>query len=604
VATPNAVIYLDVDDEITSAAARIRRVDAQRVGVVVPPGSRIATSRINFRLLAREALAQGRRLAVVAPDGASRALAASAGLPVFGSVGEFEAASEPRTPPPHVASGDAAEDGGRASPAAAVAAGGILVAPAAEAAPAAAAAERRADEGTIIIPPVPGEGAVAADTRVIGRPAAERGAAERGASGRRRRLGLLPILAALVLLLLLAGGVAGYVLLPSASVTITPRFEDVGPISFVVRADPSVTAVDPTSGVIPAQRVAFDLSASDTFHATGQRVQQVAATGNVRWTNCDPTSSYRIPAGAVVRTRAGIRFATTEAVFLPVAGIKGSPPNVTLDCQGNTSGVKAVDEGPEANVPAGSITVPPANYNSNVIKVTNPAATSGGTRQTFPQVTKKDVDAAQAALRQALAAQLDQKLAEPGAVPAGATVFPDTKTVAPGTPSVDPPTLVNQETPTFDLGLRATGTVIAVDQTPLAQVAAQRLATSVRADHRLVEPSVDVKTGSPTVSGEVISFPVEASATQVASLDPAALRAAIRGRAVDEARGILDRYGAVQISTWPGWVSSIPTVDQRLDLTVAVPSASPERASPSTSPSAVAASPTPAVSPTRAPSGS
>jgi len=82
-----AVIYLDVDDEITSAAARIRTADSGRIAVVVPPGSRIATSRINFRLLAREAYAQGRRLLVVAPDAPSRALAASAGLPVYGSVG-------------------------------------------------------------------------------------------------------------------------------------------------------------------------------------------------------------------------------------------------------------------------------------------------------------------------------------------------------------------------------------------------------------------------------------------------------------------------------------------------------------------------------------
>ena len=71
-----SIIYLDVDDEITTAATRIRALDAGRVAVVVPPGSRIATSRMNFRLLAREAAAAGKDLAVVAPDAASRALAA------------------------------------------------------------------------------------------------------------------------------------------------------------------------------------------------------------------------------------------------------------------------------------------------------------------------------------------------------------------------------------------------------------------------------------------------------------------------------------------------------------------------------------------------
>src|SRR5450432_3843497 len=85
------VYYLDVDDEITSAAARIRASQDPRVGLVVPPGSRIATSRINFRLLAREALERNRALSIVSTDPAARALAASAGLPVYATVGEFDA---------------------------------------------------------------------------------------------------------------------------------------------------------------------------------------------------------------------------------------------------------------------------------------------------------------------------------------------------------------------------------------------------------------------------------------------------------------------------------------------------------------------------------
>jgi len=79
-------VYLDVDDEITSAAARIRGSEATKVALVIPYGSRISTSRMNFRLLSREAIVNNRRLSIVASDPATRALAASAGLPVFASV--------------------------------------------------------------------------------------------------------------------------------------------------------------------------------------------------------------------------------------------------------------------------------------------------------------------------------------------------------------------------------------------------------------------------------------------------------------------------------------------------------------------------------------
>ena len=90
-----AIFYLDIDDEITSAAARIRGTADLVVVLVLPAGSRIATSRINFRLLAREAQQRSRRLSIVAPDAAARALAATAGLPVYGSTMEYEASLLP-----------------------------------------------------------------------------------------------------------------------------------------------------------------------------------------------------------------------------------------------------------------------------------------------------------------------------------------------------------------------------------------------------------------------------------------------------------------------------------------------------------------------------
>jgi hypothetical protein len=84
-----AIVYLDVDDEITSAAARIRGLEDERIALVLPLGSRLATSRINFRLLAREAEVRGKKIEIVTNDASARALAASAGLPTYLSVVAF-----------------------------------------------------------------------------------------------------------------------------------------------------------------------------------------------------------------------------------------------------------------------------------------------------------------------------------------------------------------------------------------------------------------------------------------------------------------------------------------------------------------------------------
>src|SRR3954471_14844774 len=84
------IVYLDGDDEIPSAAAGIRTSAGPRVALVVPYGSRIATSRMNFRLLSREAMVSNHRLSIVSGEAPARSLAASAGLPVFATVGEYE----------------------------------------------------------------------------------------------------------------------------------------------------------------------------------------------------------------------------------------------------------------------------------------------------------------------------------------------------------------------------------------------------------------------------------------------------------------------------------------------------------------------------------
>jgi len=56
------VCYFDIDDEITNAVFRVRAADSSLVTLVLPRGSRIATSRINFLILAREARARSRTL--------------------------------------------------------------------------------------------------------------------------------------------------------------------------------------------------------------------------------------------------------------------------------------------------------------------------------------------------------------------------------------------------------------------------------------------------------------------------------------------------------------------------------------------------------------
>jgi hypothetical protein len=574
------IVYLDVEDEITSAATRIRTADGTRVGLVLPYGSRVATSRINFRLLAREAQANGRRLDIVAPDASARALAASAGLPVFGSVGEYESALD-----------EGLDDDGTSG----ASAGGLQgastalgTATAAGAAASAVAGARAGDRGAMEALDPGRQRELDEIVRRSRQPPVARPA--------RRRPGAGAVIGVLILVIaLVASGLAAALVLPAAEITVTPRIEPVGPISLTVTADPAATAVDAAAHVIPAQTLQIPVDVSGDFPVTGTREVKTKATGGVMWMNCDPTASYNLPAGTIVRTSAGIGFSTDEAVFLPVAPPTGIPGRYT--CQTSEVAVTAVEAGEAGNVAALAIRVVPAGYNRTVITVSNVRPTSGGTRQEFPRVDKKDVDAALASLRKDLAARFATELANPDRVPPGATIFPATAVPGNPVPTVDPATLIGQEVTTFTLGLSATGTVLAVDPSPVKAIAEAQVARSIGPGNRLVAGSTRVDVGDPVVTEGLIDFPVTASAKQVRPLDASSLERQVLGLSEADARRVLEPYGKVAISLWPGWVSSVPTLEQRVTLSVA----DPVDVSPGASPSGSAAPST--GSPGRTPGG-
>jgi hypothetical protein len=73
------------------------------------------------------------------------------------------------------------------------------------------------------------------------------------------------------------------------------------------------------------------------------------------------------------------------------------------------------------------------------------------------------------------------------------------------------------------------------------------------------------------VEGAEIAFPVVITARQVLDLDTAAIEAEIRGRSLAEAQAILQRYGTAELSVWPDWVGTIPTLDARVDVRSTAP---------------------------------
>jgi len=602
------IVFLDVDDEITSAASRIRSAPGTKVALVVPNGSRIATSRINFRLLSREALVSNRRLSVIAGDAASRALAASAGLPVFATVTEYEAAlAGPKAevdedlpaavapPPVSEPAGEPAEPPTAARPrrpkktapvAAADPESAIAGAPGIAGATVAEETRRMATP----IPPTRSNDIARTDEAATRPPLTP--------SLGRIRAPVVVAVAAIALAVVLAGA-AAYLLLPSATIALTPRHDSVE-VPLTIAADPTTTEVDAANSRIPAVKLDVPVQTSQTFTTTGRHVELATASGSVTFENYNTGGNNRIAAGSIVSTEGGIRFRTLATVNLPPANLVPTTP-VTVEPSRRSVAVRAVRAGPAGNVPANAIRVVPQGEDPILLKVNNPAATSGGARNETPEVTKAEVDKAVAAVTKELQTSFNEAIAGGAGAPAGAELFPTTAELGAPTFTVDPATLVGKAVESFDLEAGATGTVTAVDPSPIRAIAEARLREQIGADHRLVDGSlnVDVSKGSVGEDGQV-TYQATASASRILVVDAGQLRALVKGRTAADAAAALAPYGDAKVTLWPSWVTTVTGVDARLSIDVdeetgsggAGSSASPSsRGSPATRPSAGSSAP-------------
>ena len=289
-----AVWYLDNDDEITDAVARLRKTDDEVVVFVVPPGSRIATGRLNFKLLEREARSRSLTLAVASPDEQVRATAEAAGVLAR------------QTP-------DAA--------AAALAAGEVPAAAPPPTTPSADAIATTAGAGAAV------------DAGPL--------------TWRSRRLrGAVVVILALAVV----GGFLLTQVTPSAEITLRPRLTAVGPLSSTIIASADTAEADPASGRIPALPIAIPLSVGEEFGASGS--VETTATGEVVFSAVGQVFDQEIAAGTRVRTPAGIEFQTTRTVTLP-RGQDGSASDVTAPVEAITAGVDGnVEAGAISVVPS------------------------------------------------------------------------------------------------------------------------------------------------------------------------------------------------------------------------------------------------------------
>lgn len=348
-------------------------------------------------------------------------------------------------------------------------------------------------------------------------------------------------------------GAATAVVLPGARITITPQALPIDPAghSIVLTATQETVSESITRSGLP----------------TGKRIDRLAARGVVVFSNWN-TVSVAAPIGTVVAA-GEIDFETTEEVVVP-AGRLG--PGLTVIPGQAQAPVQAIEPGSAGNVGAAAIDAvasqPTRSYlrgfaNNDQRLVTNPQPTADGAETVVTLVSAEDVDAVRTELRAAVA---ERARTEIGARP--------DRIYAPledGDLEIQvevPEGLVGREGgEPFELtaSYRATLRYVPLDHVEAA--ARERFAgSSLPEGYELLDEATTVRFGERRLQDGQIMVEVAVTGQAAPAVDLNALRPQLAGMTSEAAAALLSRYGDVEVSFWPGWVTTIPDFEWRIDL--------------------------------------
>jgi hypothetical protein len=377
------VIYIDIEDDITSIIGKVKDAGAKIVALVPPKRIGVLQSAVNLKLLQKSAGETDKRIVLITSDHSLTALAAGLKIPVaknLQSRPEIPQLDAPEVDEEEVINGEELPIGELAAAA--------------------------GTEPEVAKPPVAGPSSTAddisseVDLRTLNKTAAAGAAAAPKKPAKKDMKSLIKVpnfnqfrkkffligggAVLLIILLWWMFGVA-----PHATVTISAKTTPIS-IDQTLSLDPNgSTSVNDLKFKANSQQIKKSVSAD--FTATGSKDIGNKASGTVTITNSFDSDSKTVPAGTVFTSASGMRFVSTAAVTVPGATVAGGAVRPGTA----SAALQATDIGTAYNIPAQSYSV--SGYDS---LSANGGAMSGGDKQTVTVVSQADVDKAKTQLAQ------------------------------------------------------------------------------------------------------------------------------------------------------------------------------------------------------------
>lgn len=372
----------------------------------------------------------------------------------------------------------------------------------------------------------------------------------------RRSRGHSRVLQGAFVVLLLAL-VAGYLLLPSASVVIILASDTVWE-NIEVTAALGAESIDVVQQQIPGRRLEATFEGRGRISPSGKKVSPAApAKGEVYFVNLSGAALV-VPKGTRVGTASGIWFRTAEAVTLPLQ------PQATV-----TASITAEEPGAAGNVPAMNIDRLWGGALVGQMRVFNPQATTGGVDKESPELTAADRETLR---RQVLVEVWRQALAEFQRWDGGSYfVYPEALKTEILEERLEP--IASDGDGSQEMRLRVQARVIAF-HVANAQRLALELFRQRDAGRFIISPDITVLPAELTAQDDdTVAFQLYTERQQTALPDLGRLRQELAGMSQDKAAAHLATGVALARPAWievhPSWMARLPRFPWRIDIRVA-----------------------------------
>ena len=537
------IIYVDIDDEITTIIDKVRNSEGKVVALVLPKRATVFQSVVNMKLLKRAAEAAKKHVVLVTTEANLMPLAGAVGLHVAPTP-----QSKPEIPAPIQPVDDE----------------GLMDEPVEEEFTADTAGDRPVGELVKRSGHVIGGGpeAVSLDEE---EPADD---GDEPAKVRKNRHLHVPnfnkfrlrlFLAVLALAAIIVGLYFANVVLPHATIAITTNSSTVN-VNLAPTLDTNAVALNTDKLIVPAKVEQQQSKISKQVPATGQKNTGDAATGSVTMTagSCSANVPSDVPAGTGISTNGLTYISQEDASF--------GPKVVSGHCvwEATDIGIAAQNPGTKYNVNGATFSV------AGRSDVTATGSASGGTDNVITVISQDDVDNAKKALAtqdaSSIKAALQQALQQDGLYPLGETFRAASTTV-----TTDKN--VGDQADNVTVTQVINYTMFGVKKADLDALIKANIGTQIDTKSQIIsndglgQSTINVTDATDT--REQISL--QTTATVGPDISVASIKRDAAGKRIGDVKSMIDivpGVTSVDVQLSPFWVSTVPTNPHQVSVSI------------------------------------